>query len=337
MQMGHTNQHYRPLVTLHSQSNTDKYKYITGRIPRIFQPTVVYLLNIPFVGLSVDILRLIWRIFAFIVSVFSGKIVRRRVAQTSVVAIEPKAQSYITEPEVRLKEHFLVMASHELKTPMTTILGQAQLMLRRLSRMPELTSELAAMRTALESIDSQTRRLNTLVDDLLDLYNVHAGKIELRLTACNLVELCREVVNDQSLLSGRTIELEAPLTSIILQADRDRLSQVVVNLVNNAIKYSPNDCPVKVLVDQRHDIGIIEVYDSGPGIPRDEQARIFEPFYRGTNIQAPSKSGLGLGLAICKEIVDRHSGRIWYRARTGRGSIFIVELPLKRKVIQRMH
>jgi signal transduction histidine kinase len=228
------------------------------------------------------------------------------------------------------------MASHELKTPMTTILGQVQLMLRRLSKMPELSYELATMRNALESINAQTRRLNALVDDLLDVYNVHTGKVQLRLEACNLVDICREVVEEQRLLTGRTIELEAPLTPVILQADNDRLEQVVINLVSNALKYSPESSPVKVLVEQRRDIGSIEVYDSGPGIPKNEQSHIFEPFYRGSDVQTTVKSGLGLGLTICKDIVERHSGRIWCRSRVGKGSIFIVELPLGKSMARKV-
>jgi len=329
MQMTHLNQPSRSPVLTHSQSITNRYKYITDKFPSALQPIVIYLLSIPFVGLSVRLLHCIWRVFAFIISALAGKTLakQRKVDRTKVIALEPERHDE-TEQERQLKEHFLVMASHELKTPMTTILGQVQLMLRRLSNMPELSYDLASMRTALERVNGQTRRLNALVDDLLDLYNVRAGKVQLRLEACNLVNACREVVEEQRLLTGRTIELEAPLSPIMLQADADRLDQVVINLVSNAIKYSPEGSPVKVLIDQRRDIGIIEVYDRGPGITRDEQARIFEPFYRGSDVQTTVKSGLGLGLTICKDIVERHSGRIWCRSRPGKGSIFIVELPL---------
>src|SRR6266566_816860 len=331
MQMTHLNQPSRSPVLTHSQPITNRYKYITDKLPSALQPIVIYLLSIPFVGLSVRILHFIWRVFAFIISALAGKTLakQRTVDRTGVIALEPERHDE-TEQERQLKEHFLVMASHELKTPMTTILGQVQLMLRRLSKMPELSYELATMRSALESVNGQTRRLNALVDDLIDLYNVRAGKVQLRLEACNLVDVCREVVEEQRLLTGRTIELEFPLTPVMLQADRDRLGQVVINLVSNAIKYSPEGSSVKVLVDQRRDIGIIAVYDSGPGIPRAEQARIFEPFYRGSDVQTTVKSGLGLGLTICKDIVERHSGRIWCRSRLGKGSIFIVELPLSK-------
>ena len=329
--MTHLNQPSRSPVLAHSQPITNRYKYITNKLPRALQPIVIYLLSIPFVGLSVRILHFIWRVFTFIISTLAGKTLtkQRKVDRTKVIALEPERLDE-TEQERQLKEHFLVMASHELKTPMTTILGQVQLMLRRLSKMPELSYELVSMRNALESVNGQTRRLNALVDDLLDLYHVRAGKVQLRLEACNLIDVCREVVEEQRLLTGRTIELGAPPTPIMLQADNDRLEQVVINLVSNALKYSPEGSPVKVLVDQHRDIGSIEVYDSGPGIPKDEQSHIFESFYRGSDVQTTVKSGLGLGLTICKDIVERHSGRIWCRSRLGKGSIFIVELPLSK-------
>src|SRR5437660_621763 len=222
MQMTHLNQHRRSPVLTHSQSITNRYKYITDKFPSALQPIVIYLLSIPFVGLSIRILHCIWRVFAFIISALAGKPLakQRKVDRTKVIPLEPERHDE-TEQERQLKEHFLVMASHELKTPMTTILGQVQLMLRRLSKMPELSYELATMRSALES-------------------------------------------------------------------------------------------------------------DNGPGIPKNEQSRIFEPFYRGSDVQTTVKSGLGLGLTICKDIVERHAGRIWCRSRPGKGSIFIVELPLSK-------
>ena len=329
MQMTHVNQPGRFPVLKPSQPITNRYRYITDRLPKTLQPIAIYFLSIPFVGLSVRILHFIWRVCAFVVFVLAGKPLadRQKADQAPAMALVPEKQDE-TEQEKQLREHFLVMASHELKTPMTTILGQVQLMLRRLSKMPELSYELASMRTALESVNGQTRRLNALVDDLLDLYHVRAGKVQLRLEACNLTDVCREVVEVQRLLTGRTIELEAPPTAVMLQADNGRLEQVVINLVSNALKYSPESSPVKVLVAQHRDIGIIEVYDQGVGIAKDEQSHIFEPFYRGSDVQTTVKSGLGLGLTICKDIVERHSGRIWCRSRLGKGSTFIIELPL---------
>jgi len=226
-----------------------------------------------------------------------------------------------------LKDRFLSMASHELKTPITSIRGQAHIVLRRLSRGSELPANLVPIQAALQKIDEQTRRLNSLVDDLTDLGSIRAGKLELRPGNCNLVEICRDVVEDQRLISGRAIELETPDEPVTLRADCDRLSQVIANLVSNAIKYSPENCPIEVSASQHDDVAVVRVRDSGPGIPREQQERIFEMFYRDPKAEASSKNGLGIGLAICKDIVERHNGRIWCDSLPGNGSTFVVELP----------
>jgi signal transduction histidine kinase len=220
------------------------------------------------------------------------------------------------------------MASHELKTPMTTIRGHVQLVLRKLAKQSEMPDDLTIIHTALEQIDAQTRRLNSLVDQLLDLENIRAGKVALRLQPCDLVSLCREVIEGQSLLTGRVIELHAPSTPLILQADCDRLVQVFVNLISNAIKYSPDESSVKVQVSKHNDVAVIQVIDNGPGIPKSQQAHIFKPFYRGPDVRSTPIDGLGLGLTICKDIVEQHRGHIWCYSREGEGSTFFVELPL---------
>ena len=227
-----------------------------------------------------------------------------------------------------MKDQFISMASHELKTPITTIRGQAQLMLRRLTKQKELSQEFADVRTALEKIDEQTYRLSALVDNLLDLGSIRAGKIELRLDRCDLCEICRSVVDEQCLLTGRVIEVELPEAPVMLEADSERLSQVGTNLVSNAIKYSPDGSPVKVSVVRQENTARLTVQDFGQGIEKEQLKHIFEPFYRAPEAQSSKKSGWGLGLVICKDIVERHGGRIWCESREGEGSTFYVELPL---------
>jgi signal transduction histidine kinase len=228
------------------------------------------------------------------------------------------------EAEMR---RFLSLASHELKTPITTIRAYTQLLLHRLSKQQERSSDPAMLCSTLEKIVEQTGRLNTLVDDLLDLSNIRVGKMELRLTLCDLKEVCHLVIEDQRLLTGHLIELAGPATPVMLEADPDRISQVVINLVSNAVKYSPEDCPVQVNVSQHDEEAIIQVCDGGSGIPLDQRTRIFEAFYRTPTAQESSKHGLGLGLAICKEIVELHSGRIWCDSCEGKGTTFVVALP----------
>ncbi|MHB8596556.1 MAG: sensor histidine kinase [Ktedonobacteraceae bacterium] len=331
--------HFNRSLVVPSHMGVKMRERVAVQHSKLGQLLNTYLTSLFFVRGIVRIVQVIRYVLSFIFSnmLYGKKKKQQDVGQTYVTAVEQTEQ--LSQPvnlnenemeEGRLRDNFLSMASHELKTPMTTILGQAQLMMRRLSKIPELSADLMFMRSALESIDSQTQRMNALVDDLLDLYNIRAGKIELHLEPCDLVTLCDEVVREQRLLTGRTIQLDVPASPVIMQADGDRLSQVIVNLVSNALRYSPEDSRVQVFVDKRHDVSIVEVCDAGIGISQEEQAHIFEPFYRSpNNVCTSSKSGLGLGLAICKDIVQRHSGRIWCRSRAGQGSTFIVEMPLK--------
>ncbi|HEV2580216.1 MAG TPA: ATP-binding protein [Ktedonobacteraceae bacterium] len=233
-----------------------------------------------------------------------------------------------------LKDHFLSMASHELKTPITTIRGHAQLGMRRLSSLPDLPPELESLNTAFDRIDQQTFRLNNLVDNLLDLSILRSGKMTLRLSDCDLREICSEVVSEQQSLSGRKIELEIPPSPVVLQADSERLSQVVTNLLTNALKYSPEESPVQVQVSQSKNKAIIRVHNDGQPIPKEQLASIFEPFYRAPAAQKSSKKGWGLGLAISQQIVDRHNGRIWVESSEGKGTTFSVELPMKQRIEQ---
>jgi signal transduction histidine kinase len=268
---------------------------------------------------------------------------QRERARLQSLAAEQELQAYADELETsnerlkeansqlkdtdELKDRFLSIASHELKTPVTSIRGQAQLAIRRLARQKNVTPEIEGMSTTLEKINEQTTRLTSLIDELLDVSSIRAGKIELHKRDCELVALCQDVIEDQQLLSGRTITLDAEPPVIHLLADNDRLMQVVANLITNAIKYSAQDKPIAVCVRQNETQARLEVQDSGKGISEHQLPHIFDTFYRTPDAQASSKFGLGLGLAICKDIVERHGGRIWCESKIGKGSTFFVELP----------
>lgn len=288
-------------------------------------------------GVSIIALfRFMRRVLALLLSGFIISILhlRRKMAkpdpgneQPQTYNIEPVKADQVLKLATELEDRFITVASHELKTPMTAISGHAQLLIRRLSRVQELSSEMELIRTSIESIDGQTRRLNALVNELLDLSSIRAGKLDLYAEKCDVVDICRQVVEQESSLTDRTIALIAPSTPIMLQADCNRVDQVVVNLVDNALKYSLPQSHVEVQVSQNENGALIEVHDSGPGIPEDQQAHLFEPFYRGPHFQASPRSGLGLGLTICKEIVERHGGHIWSRSHESTGNTFFVQLP----------
>ncbi len=261
---------------------------------------------------------------------------QRERARLNALGTEQELYAYAEELEVtnrkleeanRTKDQFLSIASHELKTPITSIRGQAQLTMRRLAKQKDPSPEMAEIGTTLKKINDQTTRLTSLIDELMDVSSIHAGKLQLRKQNCDLRDICREVVEDQRLLSGRPILLKMPEKPMQMQIDSDRLAQVLVNLISNAIKYSPDGSPVEIVLDERPSIALIEVKDSGKGIPKDQQEHIFETFYRTPDAQTSSKRGLGLGLAISKDIVERHNGHIWCESEPGQGSTFFVELP----------
>jgi len=231
------------------------------------------------------------------------------------------------EDEAQLKDRFLSMTSHELKTPVTSILIQSQLLQRRLRKKPTLT-ETATVLQGLEKIDERTRFLTSMIDELLDLSRVQSHRITLDRQLYDMNVLCREVVEDQRLVSGRTILFQGSATPASIYGDRHRLAQVVNNLVNNAIKYSPVSSPIEVSVDQDARHVTVQVCDYGPGIARDQLDHIFEPFYRTPEAQSSTTGGLGLGLAITKQIVELHEGRVWCVSEKDHGCSFFVELPV---------
>jgi len=225
------------------------------------------------------------------------------------------------------KDQFLSMASHELKTPITFIRAQVQFDLRRLAKQKELPPEVTTLRETLEQVDRQTHHLQGLVNDFLDLSILREERVPLRLARCDLTAKCREVIETQQAISGRSMVVQAQSTPIILNADGERIGQVVINLVTNALKYSPEESTILISISQLNSEATIQVHNDGQPIPTRQQKRIFEPYYRTPNARSSGEKGWGLGLAICKEIVERHQGHIWVESSNERGTTFFVRLP----------
>jgi signal transduction histidine kinase len=228
------------------------------------------------------------------------------------------------EDEAQLKDRFLSMTSHELKTPVTSILMQSQLLQRRLKRQ---AADTAAILQALDKIDERTRFLTGMIDELLDISRIQARRITLERKPHDMNALCQDVVEDQRVVTKRSILFQPSATPAIIYGDKQRMMQVMINLVNNALKYSPEYSPVEVSVHQDAQHVIIRVHDYGPGIAQDQLNRIFEPFYRTPEAQSSTVGGLGLGLAITRHIVDLHEGRVWCESESGSGCTFFVALP----------
>jgi signal transduction histidine kinase len=209
------------------------------------------------------------------------------------------------------------------------------LLLRRLKRQSAQNPELLPVCDSLGKVDEQTRRLTDLVNGLLDINTLRSGKMPVHLALCDLRCLCRRVVEEQQALAGRSIDLRLPADPVVVQIDEGRLSQVVSNLLSNALKYSPANTLIRVEVSQRPGEVILAIYEAilavhneGPMLSKAQQEAIFEPFYRSPDAQSSTTPGWGLGLAICKEIVMQHSGRIWVESSEEKGTTFFVALPL---------
>lgn len=238
------------------------------------------------------------------------------------------------------REAFVGLVTHELKNPLTALQGNIQLaqrlLTRLLSRAEQLDEEqrriLEDVLTMLARSHQPLRVQQRLISDLLDLSQIQEGKLELQLATCNLVELVYETVQDhQAAHPSRLITLDLPeLDPILVNADRDRLQQVLGNYLANALKFSPDSEPVHVGMDVESGAVRVWVQDHGPGLSAKHQAHIWQRFYRvpGTSIQHGWKKGLGLGLYICRQLISRQQGQVGVESSPGRGARFWFTLPL---------
>lgn len=222
------------------------------------------------------------------------------------------------------KDEFISMASHELKTPVTSLKGFTYVLQRRLSKLGE-TQALHY----LARMDAQLDKLTNLIDELLDISRMQSGKLLLRTEPVDLDDLVEETVeNVQATTATHQLSLEGSTGAQVL-GDRDRLGQVFINLLTNAIKYSSKAerVIVHLSLDDDGQYVRIDVQDFGIGIDQVHQKKIFERFYQVTDPEEKTYPGLGIGLYISHEIVARHGGRLWVESRKGHGSTFFVALP----------
>ena len=282
----------------------------------------------------------------------SFDISERREAEEALRASERALQK-----SDQLKDEFLGIASHELRTPLTSAKANVQIVARRLARLldaPEpdptdLLEQVQSLQYLLDRSESALDRLARLVADLLDISRIQAGKLEMRPQRVDLAVLVREAVEEEEQSwPGREIRLEGPAlrpargggdagegdagdgSGIWMEVDPDRVRQVVLNYLTNALKYAPPDRPIHVRMEARGDEVFVAVRDAGPGLIPEQQAHLFERFYRvvGIDHQQGAGIGLGLGLHICKTIVERHGGTVGVESAPGQGSTFWFTLPL---------
>jgi len=224
---------------------------------------------------------------------------------------------------IRVRDDFLTIASHELKTPLTPLSLRLANLERKLERGESVDP------TALRHARQQLLRLTSLINDLLDTSRIESGGLALHPQPTRLDALVEHVIHvTERLYDGEhRVHFHRPAQPLHVRGDPYRLEQVITNLVENALKYSPDGGPVHVSLEVRDSLALLSVSDHGIGIPADQQQHLFERYFRARNVPTRSYGGLGLGLYICRDIIERHGGRIWVESEVGRGSTFYVALP----------
>jgi len=248
------------------------------------------------------------------------------IARRAALAIDNAQLYQQAQNALRVREQFLSIAAHELKTPLTTLIGRAQLMQRRTERDGELSE---GNRRSLVIINDQLRRLNALVRALLDISRIENGQLSIERTAVDICGLVRQVVSEmQVTVENRQIELVCPDTPLMVLGDSVRLEQVLLNLIQNALNYSQPPAPTTVSVRQEGEQVLIAVQDRGVGIPAEALPHLFTRFYRANNAGAHYSGGMGIGLSIVKEVASLHGGDVQVESAQGAGSTFTLHLPL---------
>ena len=222
--------------------------------------------------------------------------------------------------DMKKKDEFISMASHELKTPVTSLKVFTEIMLMDAESTGH-TNELIM----LQKMDKQINKLTLLIGDLLDVSKANSGKMKYNLEVIDFNKLVKETIDEmQVTFANHTFELKL-VDSEKINGDKNRLGQVIINFISNAIKYSPKDCKIDIFSEKTDKDITLSVRDFGIGIPLYDQPKVFSRFFRVSENNYP---GLGLGLYICKEIITGHSGTIYFTSKEGKGSTFSFSLPV---------
>jgi signal transduction histidine kinase len=257
--------------------------------------------------------------------VLAGTMARVRKAHAATQETEAALRDALAERMRldRLKSQFVAVVSHELRTPLTSIYASLEMLVDDLAEQP------AAVRRLLDISLGSTQRLARLIDDLLDLQRIEAGRARLNRRPCDGASLARMAVELMvPAAADAGLSLRAETESGELLADSDRIVQTLTNLIGNAVKFTPSGGSIRVSTVRTGDGLRFGVVDDGPGVPADRLEAIFEPFVQVDGSDSRAKDGTGLGLAICRDLVAMHGGRIWAESDLGRGAEFYFTVPL---------
>jgi signal transduction histidine kinase len=236
----------------------------------------------------------------------------------------------------RVKDVFLSVASHELRTPITTIKGMTELLLRTLETRG--TVDAAQLTRRLQRIQREADRLALLSTDLLDASRLQEGKLPLRLEQHDLrviVDAC--IARQHELLGDAPIHrfvLEQPETAVPVMVERVRTEQVLSNLLSNAVKYAPTGGTVTVTIEVQGQQAVVHVADTGIGIPAQDLPKLFTPFFRGSNASIQTFMGLGLGLYLSKALIEAQGGTLIVASTEGQGTTFTLTLPIAQEATE---
>ena len=252
---------------------------------------------------------------------------RERLLQESS---EARARELALRETTRRMDEFLGIVAHELRTPLANLRGFAQTLLVQTAQ--GKGRQLAVWQEkALAGLDLAAARPNQLTDDLLDMARLQVGELELHPEPTDLVPLVQSVITRLQLTTERHSILLAPsVNRLVLSIDPRRIEQVLTNVISNAIKYSPDGGPIEVTIteDIERQEALLCTRDHGIGIPAQQQAQIFQRFVQAENARAYGIEGTGLGLYLCRALIERHGGRIWFESVEGQGSTFFISLPI---------
>ena len=248
------------------------------------------------------------------------------IARRTAQAVDNAALYQDAQAAIRTRDQFLLLASHELKTPLTSLLAGMQLIARRQERAGLLTD---ADRRTWALVQGQVLRLNRLILALLDLSRIQTGRLELEQAPLDLAALVRRLVEEaQPGLEAHMMQYSGPPQAVMILGDELRLEQAVQNLLTNGVKYSPNGGTITVQITTTNGQACLMVEDNGIGIPNSALSDLFTRFYRATNATAAQIAGLGVGLYVVREIVTLHGGTVAVESTEGQGSRFTLCFPL---------
>jgi two-component system sensor histidine kinase VicK len=223
----------------------------------------------------------------------------------------------------RHKDDFISTVSHELKTPLTSLKSQCQLLMRHVKKNDDGVAN--QMTTGM---DKQITRLTRLIQDLITVSRVESGKLQPVVVQYKLREVVTDVVQEFATIApDRHINVDAS-DQLELKGDKDKIHQVIYNLVSNAVKFSPKNMTIDISLKEKNSQAIVCIQDHGRGIPKESLNRIFDRFYKAETVSSHLESGMGLGLYICTEIIKHQNGKLWVESEPNRGSTFCFTLPL---------